>query len=200
VSGNRFVEAIIAPSFEADAFALLTTKPKWGKSVRLLSCGDFGPASRDEGQLELRRLVGGFLLQDRDLTGAAGDDCKLATTKAPSAEQLDALLFAERIAKHVKSNAIVLARGTTVVGVGAGQMSRVDAVAIAIQKAGARARGSVLASDAFFPFPDGPRTALEAGVTALLEPGGSVRDDDVVATCDELGGALVFTGRRHFRH
>jgi phosphoribosylaminoimidazolecarboxamide formyltransferase/IMP cyclohydrolase len=197
---NRFVEAIVAPSFDDDALAILTTRPKWGRNVRLLACGPYAPATRREHDLELKKLVGGFLLQQRDLAAEERGDCKTMSKRAPTKAELEGLVFAARIAKHVKSNAIVLARGTTVVGVGAGQMSRVDAVAIAIQKAGARARGSVLASDAFFPFPDGPRTALEAGVTALLEPGGSVRDDDVVATCDELGGALVFTGRRHFRH
>lgn len=200
VSGNRFVEAIIAPSFDSDAFDLLTGKPKWGKSVRLLACGEYQPGVRRERDVEVKKMVGGFLLQDRDLRVSAESDLETATERKPTGEQIEALLFAERIAKHVKSNAIVLVKGTRVLGVGAGQMSRVDAVRMAIHKAGDEVEGSVLASDAFFPFPDGVETAIEAGVAAILQPGGSVRDGEVVAACDRLGAAMVFTGERHFRH
>ncbi|MBL8858640.1 MAG: bifunctional phosphoribosylaminoimidazolecarboxamide formyltransferase/IMP cyclohydrolase [Planctomycetes bacterium] len=200
VSGNRFVEAIVAPGFDDDAFKLLTEKPKWGKSVRLLAVGDFGSASRDARDLEVKKLVGGFLVQERDLRAAGEGDCKVATKRAPTDEELVGLLFANRIAKHVKSNAIVLTQGTRVRGVGAGQMSRVDSVHIALRKAGVHARGCVLGSDAFFPFPDGVELALEAGVTAILQPGGSVRDSEVIAACDKHGAAMVFTGTRHFRH
>ena len=200
VSGNRFVEAIIAPGFDTDAFELLTHKPKWGKSVRLLAIGDFGPEVRRGGELELKRLVGGFLLQDRDLQAETADACKVVTKTQPSPEQLASLLFANKIGKHVKSNAIVLTSGTEVLGVGAGQMSRVDAVRLAVHKAGDRASGSVLASDAFFPFPDGVEAAIDAGVAAILEPGGSVRDDAVIAACDARNVPMVFTGARHFRH
>ncbi len=200
VSGNRFVEAIIAPSFDEDAFDLLTGKPKWGKSVRLLACGEYQPGVRRARDLEVKKLVGGFLLQDRDLRASAAEDLQVVTALAPTAEQVQALLFAERIAKHVKSNAIVLAAGTRVLGVGAGQMSRVDSVRMAVHKAGDQVEGAVLASDAFFPFPDGVEAAVEAGVKAILQPGGSVRDDEVVAACDRLGAAMVFTGERHFRH
>jgi phosphoribosylaminoimidazolecarboxamide formyltransferase/IMP cyclohydrolase len=200
VSGNRFVEAIVAPSFESDAFALLTQKPKWGKSVRLLSCGPISPATRRAGELELKKLVGGFLLQQRDLRTEREDDLKVVTSAQPTPEERAGLLFAARIAKHVKSNAIVVARGTEVLGVGAGQMSRVDAVRLAIHKAGVRAPGSVLASDAFFPFPDGVEAAIEGGVTAILQPGGSVRDAEVIAACDRRKVSMVFTGIRHFRH
>ena len=122
------------------------------------------------------------------------------TRVEPSRQQLAALSFANKIAKHVKSNAIVLAGGTTVHGVGAGQMSRVDSVRLAISKAGERARGSVLASDAFFPFPDGVEVAIEAGVEAIVEPGGSVRDEQVIAACDAAGTPMVFSDARHFRH
>jgi phosphoribosylaminoimidazolecarboxamide formyltransferase/IMP cyclohydrolase len=115
-------------------------------------------------------------------------------------EQIEGLLFAEKISKHVKSNAIVLARGNRVLGVGAGQMSRVDAVRMAIHKAGDEIKGAVLASDAFFPFPDGVEVAIEAGVEAILQPGGSVRDGEVIAACDTGGACMVFTGERHFRH
>ncbi|NUP95759.1 MAG: bifunctional phosphoribosylaminoimidazolecarboxamide formyltransferase/IMP cyclohydrolase [Planctomycetaceae bacterium] len=200
VSGNRFVEAIVAPSFDEDAFALLTQKPKWGKSVRLLSCGPFASTSRDVRDLEWKKLTGGFLLQQRDLRAELEGDAKVATKLAPTREQMSSMLFAARICKHVKSNAIVVASGTEVLGVGAGQMSRVDSVRLAIAKAGARAQGSVLASDAFFPFPDGVETAIDGGVRAILQPGGSVRDAEVLATCDTRGVAMVFTGLRHFRH
>ena len=200
VSGNRFVEAIIAPGFDDDALELLTRKPKWGKSVRLLACGPYGPASRQDTELELKKLVGGFLLQDRDLTAEGAATFRTVTKAEPRAEHIEALAFANKIAKHVKSNAIVFAVGTTVVGVGAGQMSRVDSVRLAASKAGERAQGAVLASDAFFPFPDGVETAIEAGVRALVEPGGSVRDEEVIAACDAAGVPMVFSDARHFRH
>jgi phosphoribosylaminoimidazolecarboxamide formyltransferase/IMP cyclohydrolase len=200
VSGNRFVEAIVAPAFDEHAFATLTQKPKWGKNVRLLECGRFDAASRDARDVELKKLVGGFLLQDRDLAAASAAECKVVTKRAPTERELAGLLFADKVCKHVKSNAIVLASGTSVLGVGAGQMSRVDSVRLAVHKAGERAKGSVLASDAFFPFPDGVETALDAGVTAFLQPGGSVRDAEVIAACDKRGAAMVITGMRHFRH
>lgn len=200
VEGNRFVEAIVAPSFDADALELLTGKPKWGKSVRLLAIGAFGPGTRAEADVEVRKIVGGFLLQGRDLTAEGVESFKTVSKAAPSDDQLAELAFANKIAKHVKSNAIVLTQGRTVVGVGAGQMSRVDSVRLAAHKAGDRAAGSVLASDAFFPFPDGVEAAIEAGVVALVEPGGSVRDDAVIEACDAKGVPMVFSGARHFRH
>ena len=200
VEGGRFVEAIIAPAFDDDAFQLLTKKPKWGKSVRLLACGEFSGASRDATDVEVKKLVGGFLVQDRDLTAEGADSFRQVTESEPSAAQIEELVFAGRIAKHVKSNAIVLARERTVVGVGAGQMSRVDSVRLAASKAGERAQGAVLASDAFFPFPDGVLVAIEAGVVALVEPGGSVRDEEVIAACDARGVPMVFSDARHFRH
>ncbi|MFT7485758.1 MAG: phosphoribosylaminoimidazolecarboxamide formyltransferase/IMP cyclohydrolase [Candidatus Paceibacteria bacterium] len=200
VSGNRFVEAIVAPSFDEDAFDLLTGKPKWGKSVRLLACGEFHPAGRQAQEIEVKKLTGGFLLQDRDLRASAASDLECLTETKATDEQVRAMLFAERITKHVKSNAIVLASGQRVLGVGAGQMSRVDAVRMAIHKAGDEIEGAVLASDAFFPFPDGVEVAMEAGVRAILQPGGSVRDGEVIAACDSRKVAMVFTGERHFRH
>ncbi len=200
VDGNRFVEAIVAPSFDEDALALLTGKPKWGKSVRLLMTGAYGPAVRRSSDMEVRKIVGGFLLQDRDLAVEAEDCFETVSMAAPTQEQLEELAFANRIAKHVKSNAIVLTKDRTVVGVGAGQMSRVDSVRLAAHKAGDRVAGSVLASDAFFPFPDGVEVAVDAGVVALVEPGGSVRDEKVIAACDAAKVPMVFTGARHFRH
>jgi len=200
VSGNRFVEAIVAPAFDEDALELLTRKPKWGKSVRLLACGKFGPSARNGREVEVKKLIGGFLLQERDLTAEGSEAFRTVSKAEPTSEQLAALSFANKIAKHVKSNAIVLAGGTTVYGVGAGQMSRVDSVRLAISKAGERAQGSVLASDAFFPFPDGVEVAIEAGVTAIVEPGGSVRDELVIEACDSGGATMVFSDARHFRH
>jgi phosphoribosylaminoimidazolecarboxamide formyltransferase/IMP cyclohydrolase len=200
VSGGRFVEAIIAPSFDEAAVELLTTKPKWGKSVRLLACGEHNGSSRDPRDVEVKKLVGGFLLQDRDLELADASTLETVTKTAPTSDQLGELVFANKIAKHVKSNAIVLTKDRTIVGVGAGQMSRVDSVEIAAKKAGDRAQGAALASDAFFPFPDGVEAAIAAGVTCLVEPGGSRRDDEVVAACDEKGVPMVFSGKRHFRH
>jgi phosphoribosylaminoimidazolecarboxamide formyltransferase/IMP cyclohydrolase len=200
VAGNRFVEAIAAPSFDEAALRLLVEKPKWGKSVRLLEVGEFGSAARDARDFELKKLVGGFLLQGRDLAAVDAASCKVVTQRAPTREELEGLGFANKIAKHVKSNAIVLAKGTHVVGVGAGQMSRVDSVRLAVQKAGVQASGAVLGSDAFFPFPDGVELALDAGVTAIVQPGGSVRDAEAIAACDLRGAAMVFSGVRHFRH
>jgi len=199
VSGNRFVEAIVAPSFDEDAFRLLVEKPKWGKNVRLLAIGELS-RPRDPREVEVKKLVGGFLVQERDLSAPTPAECKTVTRRSPDAQELSGMLFAERVAKHVKSNAIVIAKGTRVLGVGAGQMSRVDSVHMAVRKSGDRVRGAVLASDAFFPFPDGAEMAMEAGVTALLQPGGSLRDPEVIATCDRHGAAMVFTGVRHFRH
>ena len=200
VSGGRFVEAIVAPSFDVDALERLTNGAKWGKNVRLLACGPFGPASRETREFEIKRLVGGFLVQDRDLSAEAAEDFRVVSSAQPSAAQVAELEFALRISKHVKSNAIVLTKERCVVGVGAGQMSRVDSVKLAAEKAGERARGSVLASDAFFPFADGVEAALEAGVAALAEPGGSRRDEEVIQACDARGAVMIFTGVRHFRH
>jgi phosphoribosylaminoimidazolecarboxamide formyltransferase/IMP cyclohydrolase len=151
--------------------------------------------------LQYKRVGGGLVVQERDAT-AAGEVTggKVATKRAPTGDELRSLEFAWRVCKHVKSNAIVLARGETTVGVGAGQMSRVVSVQIACEKAGANAKGSVLASDAFFPFPDGVEAAARAGVTAVAQPGGSVKDADVVAAADAQGLAIVLTGVRHFRH
>jgi phosphoribosylaminoimidazolecarboxamide formyltransferase/IMP cyclohydrolase len=158
----------------------------------------------------LKMLSGGFLVQSRDAGRIARSDLKVVTRRAPSERELDDLLFAFRVAKHVKSNAIVYAKDGATVGIGAGQMSRVDSSRIAAWKAGeaakaanlaeSLAKGSVVASDAFFPFADGLLAAAEAGATAVIQPGGSVRDDEVIKAADEAGLAMVFTGMRHFRH
>jgi phosphoribosylaminoimidazolecarboxamide formyltransferase/IMP cyclohydrolase len=165
--------------------------------VRLLRTGPFegGPQG-----LDYRRVDGGLLVQTRDVGADDPAKWKVATKRQPTQAERDALWFAWLVCKHVKSNAIVLAKGTAIVGVGAGQMSRVDSVQIAIRKAGDRVKGSVLASDAFFPFRDNVDAAAAAGVTAIVQPGGSQRDADSIAACDEHGIAMLFTGVRHFRH
>ncbi|MCI0587385.1 MAG: bifunctional phosphoribosylaminoimidazolecarboxamide formyltransferase/IMP cyclohydrolase [Planctomycetes bacterium] len=196
-SESRFVEAVVAPAFASDALQAVTTKPKWGQNLRSVRTSfDPPPPSR----VDLRPISGGFLLQTPDDRVETASDLKVVTKRAPTPAEVDALLFAATVAKHVRSNAIVLARGRTVVGVGAGQMSRVDAVRLAIAKAGPRTKGSVLASDAFFPFPDGVEEAVAAGVAAILQPGGSVRDAESIAAADRAGAAMVLTGVRHFRH
>lgn len=195
---GRFVECVLAPGFDDDALALLTTKPTWKNSVRLL---DLGPDWAPPKGMDLRRIEGGILVQDWDAIedNPAGKG-QVVTRRAPSDEERLALNFAWRVCQSVRSNAIVLAQGRQLVGVGAGQMSRLDSVRIAIEKAGAKAKGAVLASDAFFPFRDGPDLAGRAGVAAIIQPGGSKRDDETLAACDEHGMAMVLTGRRHFRH
>ncbi|HEX2678430.1 MAG TPA: bifunctional phosphoribosylaminoimidazolecarboxamide formyltransferase/IMP cyclohydrolase [Polyangiales bacterium] len=205
VLAETFIECIVAPSYAANALARLQQK----KNLRLLATGAWLGA--DHRAYHLKQVGGGMLVEDRDNTaGAEVRDAKVVTKRAPTAEEKAALEFAWRVCKHVKSNAIVLAklneaasgssRGERTVGVGAGQMSRVVSVEIAVKKAGPEAKGSVLASDAFFPFPDGVEAAAAAGVTAVVQPGGSVKDPDVIAACDKAGVAMIVTGFRHFRH
>jgi phosphoribosylaminoimidazolecarboxamide formyltransferase/IMP cyclohydrolase len=207
---KRFVECIIAPDYEPHALEGLQ---KWKENVRLLKTGELtgGPQG-----LDYRRVDGGLLVQTRDVGADKPDEWKCVTKRQPTEAEQHALHFAWFVCKHVKSNAIVLAKDThdrrgsegepvggspyQVVGVGAGQMSRVVSVEIAVKKAGDRSKGSVLASDAFFPFPDNVHAAAAAGVTAIIQPGGSVKDKDSIAACDEHGIAMLFTGVRHFRH
>jgi phosphoribosylaminoimidazolecarboxamide formyltransferase / IMP cyclohydrolase len=195
VLAETFVECVVAPHFREAALAILRAK----KNLRLLSTGAWLEASH--ASLQYKRIGGGIAAQTRDNTAArevaAG---RVVTKRAPSPEELVALDFAWKVGKHVKSNAIVLARGERTVGVGAGQMSRVVSVEIACKKAGELTRGAVLASDAFFPFPDGVEAAVREGVTAIAQPGGSVKDPEVIAAADSAGCAMVFTGVRHFRH
>jgi len=198
---GRFIEAIVAPGYEDDALAVLKTRPTWKNSVRLLDLrAPIGPDTPGPEGFDLRRVEGGLLVQDWDLMEPDPASGTVATQRTPTTEERTALAFAWRVCQAVRSNAIVLAQGRQLVGVGAGQMSRLDSVKIAVSKAGEKARGSVLASDAFFPFRDGPDTAAGAGVTAIIQPGGSKRDDDTRLACDEHGMAMVLTGRRHFRH
>jgi phosphoribosylaminoimidazolecarboxamide formyltransferase/IMP cyclohydrolase len=190
-----FVECIAAPSYDAAAREVLAAK----KNLRLVEIA----AAAGEGganELELKRISGGVLVQQPDRGALAASELKTVTRRAPTGEELAGLEFGWKIAKHVKSNAIVFARAGQTLGIGAGQMSRVDSVKIAIMKAQLSLAGSVVASDAFFPFADGVEEAARAGATAVIQPGGSVRDADVIAAADRLGMAMVFTGVRHFRH
>jgi len=196
---GRFIEAIIAPGYSADAIELLTTKPKWKNNVRLLKLPGW---SADVGvSLDFRRVSGGLLVQERDDRPDPQEEWKVVTERQPTDEERRSLEFAWRVCKHVKSNAILLAKAGMVVGVGAGQMSRLDSSFIAAHKASDRATGAVVASDAFFPFRDGIDEAAKAGVTAAIQPGGSKGDKEVIAAANEHGIAMIFTnGRRHFKH
>jgi phosphoribosylaminoimidazolecarboxamide formyltransferase/IMP cyclohydrolase len=192
-----FVEAIVAPSFDADALEVLTTKPKWGANVRLLHAGSLGvPPSR----WNLRPLEGGALLQETDTQMDPEDQWTVVTEKKPDKDAWDDIRFAWEIVRHVKSNAIVLAKEGMLLGAGAGQMSRIDSVEIAVKKAGDRISRSVLASDAFFPFPDSIDFVAECGIRAIIQPGGSRGDEAVIEACNKRGIPMIFTGRRHFRH
>jgi len=199
-----FTEVIIAPEADEDALAILAGKP----NVRVLLTGGL-PDCTAHGQT-FRTVAGGFLVQQRDNARVAVTDLKVVSARAPTETEMADMLFAFRIAKHVKSNAIVYAKDGVSAGIGAGQMSRVDSSKIAASKSLeaaqnvgetiAWAKGSVVASDAFFPFADGLLAAAEAGATAVIQPGGSMRDEEVIAAADDAGLAMVFTGMRHFRH
>jgi phosphoribosylaminoimidazolecarboxamide formyltransferase/IMP cyclohydrolase len=189
-----FVECIVAPGFADRAQEIFAAK----KNLRLLVL-PHGGLDHDR-ELQLKRILGGVLVQQPDLGSLKNTELKVATKRAPSEAELADLKFAWKICKHVKSNAIVFAMQGATLGVGAGQMSRVDSVKIAVAKAQMSLQGTVVASDAFFPFPDGVEEAAKAGATAVIQPGGSVKDPDVIATADRLGLAMVFTGMRHFLH
>jgi phosphoribosylaminoimidazolecarboxamide formyltransferase/IMP cyclohydrolase len=189
-----FVEAIIAPGYQADALSILSSK----KNLRVLTVEAGGPGE-DWARFEIKRVTGGILIQDLD-TALLGPESRGVTARQPTEKERTDLLFGWRVAKHVKSNAIVLAEGGRTVGVGAGQMSRVDSVKLSIEKARPSAKGAALASDAFFPFRDGIDEAAKAGVTAIIQPGGSVRDAEVIQAADEHQIAMIFTGLRHFKH
>jgi phosphoribosylaminoimidazolecarboxamide formyltransferase/IMP cyclohydrolase len=198
-SPERFFEVIVAPAYAGDAVRILVESVKWGKSVRILETGvPLNERSPAAGILDVRSVSGGLLVQERD--ASIETSFQVASARQPTREEWADLRFAWEVCRHVTSNAIVFARDGALVGVGAGQMSRVDAVHIAVRKAGERAQGAAMASDAFFPFPDGILAAADAGVGAVIHPGGSIRDAEVVRAADERGLALVTTGVRHFRH
>jgi phosphoribosylaminoimidazolecarboxamide formyltransferase/IMP cyclohydrolase len=192
IDQTKFVECVLAPEYDPEALKVLRQK----KSRRFLRCGELkrGPTR------EMRFIRGGLLLQDEDISSLSEADLEVVTKRKPTPEEIESLLFAFQVVKHVKSNGIVLVQDKRTVGIGAGQPSRVDSVIISVRKAGERARGSVLASDAFFPMRDGVEEGAKAGVKAIIQPGGSKRDPEVIAAADELGLAMVFTGVRHFRH
>jgi phosphoribosylaminoimidazolecarboxamide formyltransferase/IMP cyclohydrolase len=192
-----FIEAMVAPDFSPEALKLLTTRPKWKANVRLLKVGRL---DQPQGGWSLRFLEGGALLQEADDRPDEEEAWKVVTGARPDDRQTVDLRFAWALVRPVKSNAIVVAKDRMLLGVGAGQMSRVDAVEIALKKAGGRATGAVLASDAFFPFPDSIELAAKAGIAAVIQPGGSVKDAEVIAACNQHGLPMIFTGRRHFKH
>src|SRR5215203_179563 len=190
---DLFVEVLLAPGFDEEARARFGAK----KNLRLIECPLYAP-SRDE--VELRAIDGGFLAQPPDAFPDDPATWTCPTKRSPTAEEHRGLEFAWKVARYVKSNAIVVANGDQTVGVGAGQMSRVDSCRLAVEKAQLPVAGCVAASDAFFPFRDGLDVLIQAGITAVVQPGGSKRDDEVIAAADEAGMAMVFTGARHFRH
>jgi len=189
-----FIEAVLAPGYDEDALAVLMSK----KNLRLVNTGPLESATRQ--RYDIKRIVGGWLVQERDLAILKTTDLKVVTKKQPTEKEIMDLLFARLVVKHVKSNAVCFAKDLCTTGIGAGQQSRVDGVAIAVRKGGDRIPGSVLASDAFFPFRDGVDEASKAKVTAILQPGGSLRDAEVIGAADEHGIAMVFSGLRSFKH
>ncbi len=196
--GKWFAEVIVASTYDADALELL--KNRW-KNVRILEVGPIAAADHsDPNERWMHKIVGGMLVQERDRAGVDPSTWKIVSKRTPSEREIADLSLAWLGCKHVKSNAIVIAKDRSVVGVGGGQVDRVNAARIAVGKAGDRARGAVAASDAFFPFSDGPQLLIDAGVTALIHPGGSVRDNETVAVADQADVAVILTGQRHFRH
>jgi phosphoribosylaminoimidazolecarboxamide formyltransferase/IMP cyclohydrolase len=196
ICDQQFVEVIIAPTISSEAVAVVSAK----KNVRLLECGQWGSAEAD---LDFKRVHGGLLIQDRDLGLISETDLKIVTKRQPTEAEIRDLLFTWKVAKFVKSNAIVYGHSGRTIGVGAGQMSRINSARIAgikAEHAGLAVQGSVMASDAFFPFRDGIDNAAQAGISCVIQPGGSIRDDEVIAAADEANMAMVFTAMRHFRH
>ncbi len=195
-----FAEVIVAPCFEPEAIAVIRTLKEWGQRVRLLETGDIDRRIIDNRQMDVRCLVGGLLVQQRDLAGWEPEKLTFPTKAKPTPQQLEDLRIAWLVAKHVKSNTITLVKDKTLIGVGAGQMNRVESGLLAYKQAGSRSQGSAMGSDAFFPFTDNVENAASAGVACIIQPGGSKKDDEVIACADKYGIAMVFTGMRHFYH
>ncbi|MBY9082189.1 bifunctional phosphoribosylaminoimidazolecarboxamide formyltransferase/IMP cyclohydrolase [Paenibacillus sp. HN-1] len=193
---DMFLEIILAPGFTDEALELLTKK----KNIRLLKISELGAAADRKSSLVITTVEGGMVVQDSDVHSITADDLQVVTDRKPTEEELKQLLFGWKVVKHVKSNAIVLAADNMTVGVGAGQMNRVGSAKIAIEQAGDKAKGAVLASDAYFPMNDTVEEAAKAGITAIIQPGGSIRDKESIAAANEHGIAMVFTGVRHFKH
>lgn len=199
-AGGFFAEVIIAPSFDPDAIEIIRTLKGWGSRVRLVETGPLDRNNIDAAEYDARCIIGGMLLQKRNLVGWEPDQLTYPTKKKPTEEQLEDLRLAWIIGKHTKSNTIVLVKNKKVLGVGAGQMNRVESGLIAFKKAGEESKGCAMASDAFFPFPDNVENAAKAGIACIVQPGGSQKDDVVIETADKSGIAMVFTGKRHFKH
>ena len=196
-----FAEVIIAPAFDPAAVEMIRTRKRWGQEdVRLLETGAISRDKINAAEYDIRGIVGGILLQQRDLAGWEPENIKVVTKRTPTETEMRDLRLAWTVVKHVKSNTIVLARDNAVVGVGAGQMNRVDSGMLAIRQAKAKAAGAAMASDAFFPFPDNVTQAAKAGITAIVQPGGSNKDELSIAECDQHNIAMIFTGKRHFKH
>jgi phosphoribosylaminoimidazolecarboxamide formyltransferase/IMP cyclohydrolase len=191
---QTFVELVFAPGYDDDALEILTQKP----NVRILE--DQERRLEPVAEHDTRRVRGGLLVQDRNEDIEMREEMQVVTERKPTEAEWGEMLFAWKVCKHVRSNAIVLAKDLATVGIGAGQMSRVDSVKIAVDKSRSSLEGAAMASDAFFPFADGPEVAIKAGVNTIIQPGGSKRDEEVVAACDAAGVAMVFAARRHFRH
>ena len=204
-AGGFFAEIVAAPGYEGKALEIIRSREGWGQDVRVLELGKL--TGRRNSEKYIRYVVGGAIVQDRDLLGCNEDQWKVVTKRKPDKREMQDLRFAWLVAKHTKSNAIVLAKDQALLGAGAGQMSRVNSAKLASLIAKGYGgggvvdmKGCVLASDAFFPFPDSLDWAVDAGATAVIEPGGAKKDDDVIARADELGLAMIFTGTRHFNH
>lgn len=195
---NTFFEAVIAPGYTDEAYTILTTKKQWCQNLILLRSQPVSDTKAAE--YDYKCVSGGLLVQTADSVMLKPGETQTASERQATNSEMPDLMLAWKLVKHVKSNAIVLVKDRQLVGVGAGQMNRVQSVRLAVAQAGEKAKGAVLASDAFFPFPDGPEAALQAGVTAIIQPGGSKKDDEAIAIADQYGAAMVLTGRRHFRH
>ncbi len=193
---GHFIEAIAAVDFTPEALEILTTVPKWKNNVRLMKVGELNAASR----WAYRPIEDGVLMQEADVQADNSDDWKVVTTATPTSKQREDMAFAWDVCRMVKSNAITVAKDNMLLGAGAGQMNRVGSVEIAINTAGDRINGAVLASDAFFPFPDSVERIHKAGIEAIIQPGGSIRDQEVIDACNKYGISMIFTGKRHFRH
>ncbi|HET6383437.1 MAG TPA: bifunctional phosphoribosylaminoimidazolecarboxamide formyltransferase/IMP cyclohydrolase [Armatimonadota bacterium] len=206
IAPKSYYECIIAPAFSPEAEEMFKTRKIWGENVRLMVTGPLPTFSTLQEQasglaaLDFKRIVGGLLVQERDLREQRASDLRVATERTPSDGEMSDLLFAWKVVRHVKSNAVILAKGGQLIGLGAGQTNRARSSELAVQMAGPRSDGAVCASDAFFPMPDGPEALARAGVKAIIQPGGSKKDDEAIAVCNRYGVAMVFTGARHFRH
>ena len=199
-SPGHFIEAIIAPDYDDEAIKILSTKRKWGANLRILKTPTLSGKSVKNAHFDIKRVSGGLLVQEGDAILFDDEKSKYISRRLPTEQEKSDLRFAFAICKHAKSNSIVIVKDETVLGVGAGLMSRIDSAELAVKKAGEKVKGAVIASDAFFPFRDAIDTAASAGITAIIQPGGSNKDDEVIEAVNEHGMSMIFTGIRHFKH